>query len=169
MERSATGRSRLRRWLLPAILVLPASVDSRVDPDGRGASRLDWGAYQQVEFVTADGLSGTFRVRVADTKEKRALGLMFNPRLPLNEGMLFVFDSEQHIAMYMRNTLIPLDMWFLRRNGEVSKVHHSATQLDPRHIHSESPAIGVLEINAGLSRLLGVTPGTVVRHPTLSR
>ena len=130
-----------------------------------GAGRISWGAPEQVSFVAEDGLKGFFRVRLADTPAERARGLMFVKQLPLDEGMLFLFGSEQRVSMYMKNTYVSLDMWFIGADGRVEKVHAHATPGSLKHIRSEVDVVAVLEVNSGLSDLFGIKKGARVYHP----
>ena len=129
-----------------------------------GDSRVSWGTPEQVSFVAEDGLKGSFRVRLADTSTERARGLMFKRHLPLGDGMLFLFGKEQLVSMYMKNTYVPLDMWFIGADGTVQKVHTRATPGSLKNVRSEVPVLAVLEINSGLSTLFGVKKGARVKH-----
>ena len=80
-------------------------------------------------------------------------------------GMLFVYDSPQRVAFWMRNTLIPLDMIFIDATGTVARIHENAVPLDETAIPGGDAIQYVLEINAGLSSRLGIDAGTVLRHP----
>ena len=64
----------------------------------------------------------------------------------------------------MKNTLIPLDMVFIKKNGVVHHVHHNAQPHDMTPAPSNGPVAAVLEINGGLSQKLGIGPGDQVLH-----
>jgi uncharacterized membrane protein (UPF0127 family) len=106
---------------------------------------------------------------VMRTEAEREKGLMFRRFMPADRGMLFDFKSEQSVMMWMKNTYIPLDMVFIRRDGTVSHVAENAEPLSERIIPSDGPAYAVLEINAGLARQLGIAPGDKVRHSLFNR
>lgn len=108
-----------------------------------------------------------FRVEVADQPEVRARGLMHRDRLPAGSAMLFVFETTAPVAFWMKNTLIPLDMLFVDAEGRVSHIHRDAVPLDPTPIPSAGAVRYVLEINAGLTRAMGVTVGSELRHPSI--
>ncbi|MEQ6248255.1 DUF192 domain-containing protein [Sulfitobacter sp. HNIBRBA3233] len=118
--------------------------------------------------VTITGSFGkaAFNVDIADTESTRAQGLMHVESMPLSQGMLFVYDRPQQMSFWMRNTLIPLDMLFLDDAGVIRHIHHRAQPLDESVI-SPGPMLlrGVLEINGGLARRLGIEEGDVLRHP----
>ncbi len=121
-------------------------VDTQVDLRG------DWG-------------QARFSVEVADDPAERSQGLMDRERMARSAGMLFVYDSPQRVAFWMRNTLIPLDMIFIDATGTVARIHENAVPLDETAIHGGDAIQYVLEINAGLSSRLGIDAGTVLRHP----
>ena len=115
------------------------------------------------------------------TPEGRAKGLMFRQHMPEDRGMLFDFEREEPVAMWMRNTYIPLDMLFIRANGVVHRVHERAQPLDETTIPAGAPVRFVLELNGGVAAKLGIKAGrpreasahplTVgpAKPPTLSR
>lgn len=106
-----------------------------------------------------------FTVEVAASAEQRARGLMFRTALPVDRGMLFDFGREQEVSMWMRNTLIPLDMLFIDRAGGIRKIEANTKPLSLETISSEVPVIAVLELAGGTSNLLGIGPGDRVIHP----
>ena len=83
--------------------------------------------------------------------------------------MLFIYEEPQLLAFWMRNTLIPLDMIFVDRFGEVQKVHSNAVPLDETPIDGGRDVLAVLEINGGLAARLGIEPGTELRHPAFDQ
>jgi uncharacterized membrane protein (UPF0127 family) len=110
-----------------------------------------------------------FRVEVMDDAAERSRGLMFRESLPRFAGMLFVYESPQPVAFWMRNTLIPLDMLFFDGAGRLARIKADARP------HDETPVVGgeairyVLEINGGLAAELGIEPGAEIRHPALDQ
>ena len=118
--------------------------------------------------VTITGGFGTaaFNVDVAADAASRAQGLMHVEKMALSRGMLFVYQRPQRMSFWMRNTLIELDMLFLDGFGVIRHIHHRAQPHDETPI-SGGPALltGVLEINGGLARRLGLGVGDVLRHP----
>lgn len=106
-----------------------------------------------------------FSVELAQTQEKQALGLMFRDSLEDDHGMLFLFPGEARRSFWMKNTRIPLDIFYF--DGErrlVSVSRHTPpcrTQRCPSY-PSEGPARYVLELNAGKADELGVSPGDVL-------
>ena len=107
----------------------------------------------------------SFTVEIADDPEKRARGLMFRESLPQFSGMLFVNEVPQTASFWMRNTLIPLDLLFLDARGVVQHIHENAIPLDETAIPGGDDILAVLEINGGLSAMLGLRPGAHMKHP----
>lgn len=103
-----------------------------------------------------------FDIYLALTDEQRRRGLMFVREMPATTGMLFVYESEQRISMWMKNTFIPLDMVFARADGSVSSVARQTEPLSLRSIVSIEPVKYVLELNAGTSRRLHIDDGSVL-------
>lgn len=108
-----------------------------------------------------------FSVEIADTPESRARGLMHRESLPRSAGMLFIFDRPDRAVFWMENTLIALDMLFIDAQGVVQHIHHQARPLDRTPIDGGENVFMVLEINGGLSRRMGIAPGSEMRHPRL--
>jgi uncharacterized membrane protein (UPF0127 family) len=107
-----------------------------------------------------------FNVDLAADEATRNQGLMHVEQMPMSKGMLFVYDEPQQMSFWMRNTLIELDMLFLDPFGEIKHIHHRAQPLDETVISpGREKMSGVLEINGGLARRLGIAVGDVLRHP----
>lgn len=104
-------------------------------------------------------------VELAATDADRARGLMHREHLPASAGMLFLYDSPQPVAFWMKNTLIPLDMLFVDARGVVTRVHHQARPHDLTAIEGGDGIVAVLEINGGLAKRLGLGEGSDMRHP----
>ena len=110
-----------------------------------------------------------FSVEIVDTEESRAQGLMHRERLPRSNGMLFIYDTPTEPSFWMRNTLIPLDMIFVDPTGQVTRIHPDAIPHDTTPIPGGPNVLMVLEINGGLSKMLGMTEGSEMRHPRLDQ
>jgi uncharacterized membrane protein (UPF0127 family) len=121
-----------------------------------------------LEIVSKTGVH-VFTVELAVTDEQRAHGLMERRSLPEGHGMLFKFEPEQVITMWMHNTYIPLDMIFIRGDGRILRIAEHTTPLSDRTISSGAPARGVLEVIAGTARKLGLAAGDKVAHPWFER
>lgn len=121
---------------------------------------------QPLSLITVSG-EHRFTVELATTPEQQETGLMFRKSLDANGGMLFVFPKAQPITMWMKNTLIPLDMVFIDEKGRVLRIEESATPKSERYITSGGPAIAVLEISGGRASNIELKPGDKVLHESL--
>lgn len=117
-----------------------------------------------LQIETQAGDVQHFDVEVVDTPELRALGLMHRRHMPEHHGMLFTFETQQNVSFWMKNTLIPLDLLYLKRDGVIHHIHHRAKPLDLTPLPSKGPVIAVLEINGGLARRLNIRVGDIVKH-----
>jgi uncharacterized membrane protein (UPF0127 family) len=106
-----------------------------------------------------------FTVELAETSEKQALGLMFRDSLPADHGMLFLFPGEAIRSFWMKNTRIPLDIFYFDEELKLVSVSENVqpcrTQRCPSY-PSTGPAKYVLELNAGQAAALGVQAGDVL-------
>jgi uncharacterized membrane protein (UPF0127 family) len=116
---------------------------------------------------TASG-DHNFNIEVATTQQEQALGLMFRRSLPENAGMLFLYDPPQPAAMWMKNTLIPLDMVFIAPDGRVLRIESNAEPLSTTVIPSEGDISAVLELNGGEADKIGLRRGDRVIYPGLA-
>lgn len=120
-----------------------------------------------VEIVGKRGVH-VFAVELVANDADRARGLMFRKELPEGRGMLFDFQREQEVSMWMRNTLIPLDMIFINGDGRIRRIAENTEPMSERTIPSGGPVRGVLEVIGGTARKLGIAPGDKVAHPIFS-
>jgi uncharacterized membrane protein (UPF0127 family) len=119
---------------------------------------------QLLTFLTAAG-SQAITVEVARTDEERSTGLMFRRSIGEREGMLFIYDREQEITMWMKNTYIPLDMVFVKRDGVISRIETNTEPFSENIIASQGKALAVIELGGGNARKLGLRAGDRVQHP----
>ncbi|MCQ0986445.1 DUF192 domain-containing protein [Jiella sp. LLJ827] len=103
-------------------------------------------------------------VELARTPEARQVGLMNRESMPEGQGMLFEFDETRPVSMWMKNTLIPLDMLFLDEGGTVRRIHTNAQPLSLDIIPSGEPVRYVLELNGGASARYGASVGDTLEH-----
>lgn len=87
---------------------------------------------------------------------------MFVQSLPPNRGMIFPYEPPQTVAFWMENTLIPLDIIYIRPDHRIARITH-AKPLDRTPLPSGEPVIGVLEIRGGRAAELGIREGDHVR------
>lgn len=104
-------------------------------------------------------------VEIAADQDSRERGLMFRRELAPNAGMLFEFDQDQPVLMWMKNTYLPLDILFISAGGRVVNVARNAKPLSLDTIASDGLVRAALELNAGTADRLGIAPGAKVFHP----
>ncbi|MEK9661834.1 MAG: DUF192 domain-containing protein [Alphaproteobacteria bacterium] len=145
----------VRLWWLSLALLMASNPAVAVDPMtfGRGTLAIE----------TAKG-SYDFAVELAETPQQKSRGLMFRESMAADAGMLFVYSRPQVITMWMRNTYIPLDMLFIARDGRIAHIAQNAVPRSDRTISSHARVTGVLELNGGTARRLGIAVGDRVRH-----
>ncbi len=123
-------------------------------------------SFPQAEVVVdGGGRRHVFRAWVADTAERRTQGLMFVPALAPDRAMLFPNAPARHVAFWMRNTYIPLDLIFIAPGGRITNIIEKAEPLSERMLESSEPVIAVLEVAGGTAGRLGIAPGHRVRLP----
>ena len=110
--------------------------------------------------------SKTYQCEVAADDASRQQGLMHRKSMPEDHGMIFVFGYEQVLYFWMKNTLIPLDIVYLNRDGKVVAVRQMKP-LDETGIGSKDPAQYAIELNAGQAEKSGVKEGDIIHLPTL--
>lgn len=106
-----------------------------------------------------------FTVEVADTLEKQLLGLMFRKSIPDDFGMLFVHEGEDTRSMWMKNTLLHLDLIFLDKNKQVVDIYTNVPpcKRDPCESYvSRKPAQYVLELRGNRVKELNLKVGDSV-------
>ncbi len=114
---------------------------------------------------TAAGPRYRFEIELAVTPQQQATGLMNRPEMAADAGMLFVFEPERPVSFWMKNTLISLDMLFVGADGRIVNIGARTEPLSLASVPSDGPVGAVLEINGGLSAMLGIRPGDKIVHP----
>lgn len=117
--------------------------------------------------MTIDTASGAhkFSIELATTEAQLEQGLMFRRHLARNAGMLFDFKRPIEAKMWMKNTLIPLDMLFLDAGGRIVDLHERAVPYSTDVIASKAPARFVVELNGGTVARFGIKVGDRVTSP----
>lgn len=104
------------------------------------------------------------RVEVVSTPEGRERGLMFREALEPDTGMLFVFPDEAPRSFWMKNTLVPLSIAYLRTDGTINEILDMAPQTTTSH-RSRLPARYALEMAQGWFGAHFIRPGDRVELP----
>ena len=115
-----------------------------------------------VAAIRGPGGAVEVSLEVAATPAERERGLMYRSSLAEGRGMLFVFDEDGNHTFWMRNTLIPLDMLFIARDGTVVGIHANATPLSTANIAVGKPSRYVLEVPGGWAARHGISAGARV-------
>jgi uncharacterized protein len=130
---------------------------------GKTAEKAESGLDQIILCIRSASKTHSFVVEMARTPAEQAQGLMFRTMLSDDKGMLFPFTDNRTASFWMKNTLIPLDIIFIRENGTIVNIAQNTTpySLDP--VSSEAPVKAVLELRGGLTKEMGIKPGDMVR------
>jgi len=115
-------------------------------------------------IVSANG-PHQFTVELATTPDQMEQGLMFRQSLAADAGMLFDYRAPAMASMWMKNTLIPLDMLFVDERGRIINIHERAVPGSLEPIPAAAPARAVIELNGGTAARLGIRPGDRVLFP----
>lgn len=121
---------------------------------------------ETVALDASDGEDVRVRVEIADTSAERSRGLMGRTSLGENRGMLFVFEREQTLSFYMKDTLIPLSIAYIDSEGRIVGIQQMQPMTTTSHPSSE-PAQYALEVNQGFFRGQGIKEGDTVDLPSL--
>ena len=152
----------LRPWQNIVIL----SVSLLIIALAQAGDSLNAGDFFQRSSLIVVTKSGqrTFAVEIAQTPRQRTQGLQGRKTLPPGTGMLFDFEHVQPVTMWMKNTHVSLDMLFISADGTVVNIARNTEPLSLKYITSDGPVRGVLEIQAGTSRILGIAKGDRIVH-----
>ena len=115
-----------------------------------------------VAVIRGPGAAVEVSLEVAATPAERERGLMYRTSLAEGRGMLFVFDEDRNHSFWMKNTLIPLDMLFIARDGTVVGIHANATPQSTANIAVGMPSRYVLEVPGGWAARHGISAGARV-------
>jgi uncharacterized membrane protein (UPF0127 family) len=164
MPRSETDRKRAallaaRRACASMRLVLASlAIVATLAMGHASAAGSDDYPRSTLEIRSAQGRQ-LFSIRVADTPERQELGLMYETRLPADEGMLFPQDQPRIVSMWMKNTYIPLDMLFVDSHGRIVCLLANTAPQSLALLSCPKPVKAVLEIGGGESAGRGIKVG----------
>jgi uncharacterized membrane protein (UPF0127 family) len=124
---------------------------------------------QPLEIATSKG-SAKFMVEFADTDKTREYGLMCRKVVAPDRGMLFDFKGPvDNVAFWMRNTLIPLDIVYIRPDGTVLSIARNVPPLNETPVPAGGRIRAVLELASGRAAQLGILPGDRIVHRIFPR
>ena len=142
---------RILTLLVVVVVALPALAQQRGDTIAKfGAGKLT---------IASGSAKHDFNVEIARSQDQHRQGLMWRTKLAPDAGMLFIYESEQPVSMWMSNTLIPLDMLFIAGDGRIVRVAERTVPRSEEIISSGRPVMFVLELNGGTAARLGIKPG----------
>jgi uncharacterized membrane protein (UPF0127 family) len=125
-------------------------------------------ARSTLQIATPDARLHKFKIWIADDAERRARGLMHVEHLDADAAMLFIYPRVEPVAMWMKNTRIPLDMLFVGPDGRVEHVVENTTPMSLDTIESKAAVRGVVELQGGVAARLKIRPGARVIHPAFA-
>lgn len=118
-----------------------------------------------LSIATATGKVHTFSIEVAQSPEEQERGLMFRDSLPENGGMIFPLQPPRIASFWMKNTVIPLDMLFIRSDGTIARIAPETTPYSLEPVTSLEPVSAVLELAGGKAAKLGIAEDDKVSWP----
>jgi uncharacterized membrane protein (UPF0127 family) len=148
----------LRRALLALLALVPLAPAAQDGPQPRLPT-------DPLVIVTRDGTQHRFTVEMALTPDQQMVGLMFRTEVKPDEGMLFDWGTPRESTMWMRNTLVSLDMVFIAADGRIHRIAERTVPLSLATISSQGPVRATLELAAGTAERLNLRPGDRVLHP----
>jgi uncharacterized membrane protein (UPF0127 family) len=151
-------RMLYRAWFHLVALIVPALV-----PAVAGAQLAQFPS-ADLTIVTAAG-PRKFTVEVATTPAQMEQGLMFRRSLAPDAGMIFDYKAPSPAMMWMKNTLIPLDMLFVDQGGRIVNIAERTVPQSLETIGAAAPVRAVIELNGGTASRLGIRPGDRVVFP----
>ena len=122
---------------------------------------------QQLVIISANGRH-IFSVELARTARQQQVGEMIRKSVPEDGGMLFLWSKPQPIEMWMRNTLVPLDMVFIGTDRRIQAIAENTLPQSLAHIRSHGPVIATLELAGGVTAKLGIVVGDKVEAASLN-
>jgi hypothetical protein len=130
-----------------------------------GIYYFEIGAQPSVTVISAEtNAENKFSVTLAKASEEHAKGLMEVKNMPKDEGMFFIFKDTSRRAFWMKNTYIPLDIIFINDSGYIIHIDKNREPLDENPKGPKGDVKAVLEINGGLSDVLGIKQGDSIKH-----
>ena len=120
------------------------------------------GKLSNIKVFNSDGDYVSYEVEIVTSPEEQERGLMFRDKLKKKEGMLFIFDSPKKASFWMKNTLISLDLIYIKKSGLIDSIHQDLEPMSLKRIKSKSKVKAVLEIPGGDSRLYGINNNSFI-------
>jgi len=150
--------------LMLASCTLPASGGTEVGgcSAGADAGQSPAGLTQTTLCITSGAKTRAFTVEIAGSSMEQAKGLMFRTELADTAGMIFPFAEPRVASFWMKNTVIPLDIIFIRSNGTIESIAENTIPYSTAPVAAGEPVTAVLELRGGLTAELGISAGDKV-------
>jgi uncharacterized membrane protein (UPF0127 family) len=157
---------RVRALTLALALLLPLAACRGAEQSAPGQAATAESGLQLVPLEIRSGAKvHKFTVEVARSRDEQAQGLMFRESLAPDRGMLFPYSPPEVAGFWMKNTLIPLDMIFVREDGSIAMIADNTIPGSLESVSAGEPVAAVLEIAGGRSAELGITDADKVSWP----
>ena len=148
-----------RRHLLLLLAALPALARAQGSEPTKPQAELP---KEKLVIVSRDGTRHEFNVEMALTPEQQEVGEMFRTNIPPDTGMLFDWGAPRDSQMWMKNTLVPLDMVFISADGTIRAIAENTVPQSLAVIDSNGPVRATLELAGGITAKLNITVGDKV-------
>jgi len=145
----------MKRILLALALIFPTLAAAQPGVD-RPQPRLP---EEPMVIVTRDGTRHIFRAEMAVQSADQMIGMMFRTSMAPDEAMIFDWGAPRESSMWMRNTLIPLDMLFVAADGRIHRIHERAVPQSLATIDSRGPVRATIEVAGGTAERLNLRVG----------
>lgn len=119
---------------------------------------------ERLVILGREGRRHEFNVEMAVNPDHQTIGLMFRTEVPADEGMLFDWGAPRESSMWMRNTLVPLDMLFIAADGRIHRIAERTTPHSLAPIDSRGPVRATLELRGGITERLDIRVGDRALH-----
>ena len=153
-----------RRSLLPILALTPFLLPGLAWAEADTTKAQPELPKEKLVIVTRDGASHVLNVEMALTEDQQRVGEMFRPSVPPDGGMLFDWGMQRESLMWMKNTLAPLDMLFIRADGTINAIAENTVPQSTATISSHGPVRATLELAAGTALRLNIRVGDVVKQ-----
>ena len=136
---------------------------SKADGGSEAQATAESGLREVPLTIEMKGKIHRFTVEIAATPGEQAKGLMYRSSLAPDRGMVFPFQSPRYASFWMKNTLIPLDMFFVRADGTIDRIAENTIPGSLEPVASGGEVSAVLELAGGTAARLGIDESAIVR------
>ncbi len=157
--KAINGRTPLCWALMMAALPLAACGST----DGNAEAATSEAGLKVIPVtVTQNGEAHVFSAEVAATPAQQEQGLMYRKALAPDAAMLFPFPQPKFASFWMKNTLIPLDIVYVRSDGTIDKIAENTVPMSEVPVASGGEVAAVLELAGGTAERLGIDEGATI-------